>query len=96
MAEPIVTAAAEADYLEAFLWYRERSESAAERFEAEFERALSAIGDHPERYAFCDRRHRHYLMRRYPYQVAYRFQRDQVVIVAVTHGKRKPRYWHHR
>jgi hypothetical protein len=44
MAEVIVTAAAEAEYLESLLWYAERSPSAAAGFVAEIDRALSAIG----------------------------------------------------
>jgi plasmid stabilization system protein ParE len=97
MAEPIITAAAEADYLEGFLWYVERSAGVAERFEAEFARALAEIGASPHRFAGCgDNRHRRFLLRRYPYQVVYRVEVDRPVIIAVAHAKRKPLYWRDR
>jgi plasmid stabilization system protein ParE len=48
-------------------------QEAAERFEAEFARALEAIGANPERYSTCgDERHRFYLLKRYPFQLIYR------------------------
>ena len=93
MDEAIVTSAAEADYLEALLWYGERSQRAAAGFEAEFENALAQIAAAPLRFALCDHRHRRFLMRRYPYQVVYRSEGGSIVIVAVAHAKRKPTYW---
>jgi plasmid stabilization system protein ParE len=93
MAEPIVSTAAEADYLEALVWYAKRSRRAAEGFEAEFDAALAKIAKAPLRFALCDQRHRRFLMRRYPYQVVYRIERDDVVVIAVAHAKRKPRFW---
>jgi plasmid stabilization system protein ParE len=96
MAEPIVTAAAERDYLESLIWYGKRSQRAAEGFEAEFENALTQIAAAPLRFARCDQRHRRFLMRRYPYQVVYRSEGDDIVVIAVAHAKRKPLYWKNR
>ncbi len=96
MAEPIVTAAAEADYLEALLWYGKRSQRAADNFESQFDEALAQIASAPLRFAHCDPRHRRFLMRRYPYQVVYRLEGDHVVVIAVAHAKRKPQYWKQR
>ncbi len=77
MAEPIVSAAAEADYFEALVWYGKRSQRAAEGFEAQFENALAQIAAAPMRFALCDERHRRFLLRRYPYQVVYRIEGDR-------------------
>jgi hypothetical protein len=33
------------------------------------------------------------LMRRYPYQVIFRRHADQLVVIAVAHAARKPKYW---
>ena len=93
MAEVLIAAAAEQDYTEALLWYAGRSEQAARRFEAEFERAIQAIQMAPERFPFCDGSHRFYLMRRYPFQVIYRETSGQMMIVAVAHARRQPGYW---
>ena len=96
MAEILVTAAAEADYLDALLWYAGRSQRAAEGFEAAFEQALQLITDSPYRFAMCNGRHRRFLMRRYPYQVVYRIEEDQPIVIATAHTKRKPRFWKER
>jgi plasmid stabilization system protein ParE len=96
MADVLVTSAAERDYSESLCWYSQRSQRAAEGFEAEFERVLRVIGEDPRRYPVCDERHRFYLMRRYPFQVIYREQVDQVIVVAVAHAKREPGYWSNR
>lgn len=96
MANVLVTSAAERDFTEALCWYAERSQRAAEAFDAEFQRALEQIAADPVRFPLCDDVHRFYLMRRYPYQVIYREHDDQRIVVAVAHSKRRPGYWHDR
>ncbi len=36
------------------------------------------------------------LVKRFPFQVAYRLMPDSIVIVAIAHLKRKPGYWNDR
>ena len=84
------------DYEDACTWYYERSERAAERFEEAVERALDDVVEAPERWPFCDRRHRQHLMRKYPYSIVYRLVDDTVVIVAVAHASRRFGYWKRR
>jgi plasmid stabilization system protein ParE len=93
MAEVLIAAAAETEYLESLLWYMQRSRVAAAGFEAEFDRVLRLIGEAPQRYPLCNRRHRRILMRRYPFQVVYRQEREMVVVIAVAHTSRGPRAW---
>jgi plasmid stabilization system protein ParE len=93
MIKPRVSSAAEWDFTAALCWYAERRQRAADGFDAEFDKALEAIGADPRRFPLCDERHRFYLMDRYPYQVIYREERDRVVIIAVAHAKRSPQYW---
>ena len=45
----LVAEAAEDEYTDSLRWYAKRSIRTAERFEAEFEKALEAIAAHPER-----------------------------------------------
>jgi plasmid stabilization system protein ParE len=96
MAEARILAVAEQEYAEAISWYAGRSAQAAERFRAEFKRAIQMIEQYPQVCARCDRQHRYYLMRRYPYQVIFREQPQGALIVAVAHCKRRPGYWHGR
>ncbi|NQU24030.1 MAG: type II toxin-antitoxin system RelE/ParE family toxin [Candidatus Nealsonbacteria bacterium] len=96
MVDVLIASAAERDFTEALRWYAERSQRAAEGFEAEFDRTLASIGADPQRFPHCDDRHRYCLMRRYPFQVIYREQADQAVIIAVAHAKREPGFWSDR
>ena len=93
MSKPRVTSAAESEFTEALCWYAGRSQHAAEQFDAEFDKALETISTNPRRFPLCDERHRFYLMDRYPYQVIYREEHDDVIVIAVAHAKRRPRYW---
>ena len=96
MTDVVVSTAAEGDYAEALSWYAERSVDAAEHFDEELDRALRSIASDPERFPRCDKRHRYYLMRRFPFQIIYRQYEDRVVVIAVAHTARKPVYWSER
>jgi len=93
MSKPRVISAAEWDFTEALRWCAERSQRAAEGFDAEFDKALETIRANPNRFPRCDERHRFYLLDRYPYQVIYREESGEVVVIAVAHAKRSPQYW---
>jgi len=93
MARLLISSAAESEFTEALCWYAERSGRAAEGFDAEFDRALETISTDPLRFPRCDDRHRFYLMSRYPYQIIYRSQGDDWMVIAVAHAKRQPGYW---
>ena len=96
MTELVVSSAAEFDYADALAWYTERSVKAAERFDAELDRALQTIASDPERFPRCDDHHQYYLMRHFPYQVIYRLRENRVVVIAIAHTARQPRYWAER
>ena len=96
MTEPRFLPGATKDYEDAFDWYRARSERAAEGFEEAVERALADIVEAPDRWPFCDRRHRQHLLRRYPYSIVYRLVNDTVVVAAVAHARLRFGYWKRR
>jgi len=96
MGKTIFCSAAEVDYTESLCWYTERSVDAATKFEAELDRAINEIASDPERFPQCDDRHRFFLMRRFPFQVIYRLQDDDVIIIAIAHTSRTPSYWANR
>ncbi|PHQ33029.1 type II toxin-antitoxin system RelE/ParE family toxin [Rhodopirellula bahusiensis] len=96
MTSVIVLEGAERDYSESLAWYAKRSTGVAEDFDIELDRAFSLIDAEPTRYPKCDARHRFFLLRRFPFRVIYRIERDAVVVVAVAHGSRVPSYWSHR
>jgi len=81
------------DALEAYDWYAERSQQAADTFHEELQVAGRAIQQSSERWANYLFGTRRYLMKRYPFVVVYRLAADRIEIMAVAHGRRKPGYW---
>jgi plasmid stabilization system protein ParE len=77
-------------------WYAERSATAAAGFAEEIDAALSAITRLPAAWPPFAHGTRRYLLRRFPYSVVYRVERDRILIVAVAHGHRRPGYWRSR
>ena len=93
MVELRVCSAAEAEFTDALCWYAERSTLVALEFDAEFSESIARIQEFPERYPALDGRHRFFLMRRFPYQIIYRWTNEQITIIAVAHTSRNPGYW---
>jgi plasmid stabilization system protein ParE len=81
---------------EAFHWYQERSEIAAERFWQQLRRAREYVTQHPHscgKYVHGTRCAR---LRRFPYGLVYVLRSDRIIGVAVAHLKRRPGYWRAR
>jgi plasmid stabilization system protein ParE len=77
-------------------WYRERNETAAERFRRELDRAVELIGERPEAAPPYVGNTRRFLLRRFPFFVVYRVFSRHVQVVAVAHARRRPHYWRKR
>jgi plasmid stabilization system protein ParE len=78
---------------EARLWYLARSADAASAFVAEIDRALARIAESPKRWPErSDGRHR-YALRRFPFIVVFCVEGDELRVLAVQHGRRRPEYW---
>jgi plasmid stabilization system protein ParE len=84
------------DFDESFDWYAERSVPAAVRFAAAVDAALDRIVADPTQFASADGTHRECPVKKFPFRVAYRLVDDLVLVVAIAHAKRPPRYWRHR
>ena len=86
-------AVAEAEAEAAQAWYEQRSLLAAAGFLHELTRAVNRIREAPHRYARAEHGTRRILLDRFPFSIYYRVTDEAVVIVAVAHAKRRPRYW---
>ena len=80
----------------AFLWYRNRSDIAAERFREELHHAMDAIASSPDAWPTYVHATRRYLLRRFPFMVVYRVTPEEIQVVAVAHARRRPGYWKER
>jgi toxin ParE1/3/4 len=87
---------AEREYLSSLSWYHERSPSAALDFEDEFRKAISAISESPDRWPIYLSRCHRYILHQFPFSLVYRILDDEVFILAVAHGHRRPGYWRKR
>jgi plasmid stabilization system protein ParE len=86
---------AEADFLEGLRFYAERDRAVARRFDQLIKRTISIIVENPGRRPVKDGSHR-YVLRRFPYIVAYVADGPLVSIIAVAHHSRDPASWEDR
>jgi toxin ParE1/3/4 len=86
---------AEADFLEGLRFYAERDRAVARRFDQLIKRTIALIVDNPGRWPVRDGSHR-YVLRRFPYAVAYVVEGQVVSIIAVAHQSRDPASWRDR
>jgi plasmid stabilization system protein ParE len=87
---------AEAEIREAFLWYFERSAIAANAFRTEVLAAIDGLSESAETWPVDDDGVRHIVLRHFPYTVHYEILDRRVVVLAVAHQRRRPRYWKNR
>ena len=77
-------------------WYNERLAGLGDDFRLELLRALDSIVRFPLLWppSAYDRRARRFLLPRFPYGVVYVVAADaSIVVVAIAHARRRPRYW---
>jgi len=72
---------AEAEYLEALRWYRERSPASAVRFEAEFSRSIERIEQAPERWPRYLEDSRRFLLHQFPFEIVYQQSSASLVLI---------------
>lgn len=81
------------DFDEAVVWYAEQSVKASIRFIDEVDRLVQQIGNYPDAFQIVGHRSRLALVNGFPYGIIYKQCPDHLLIVAVTHLKRKQTYW---
>jgi plasmid stabilization system protein ParE len=94
--------AAEAELKEAIAWYNAERPGVGERFLAVVDSRMEVIGRQPERFERLRIRGLHQeirralVLKRFPYSIIFRVDEREIVVVAIAHAKRRPRYWRHR
>ena len=78
---------------DAFDWYNEREEEVGRHFLDELDRAIRRIRSFPLSSTEVAPGIRRCLMARFPYGVMYGIERDSIIVIAVAHLHRDPRYW---
>ena len=81
---------------EGYRWYESKSTGLGEDFLNELESALNLILELPDTWPLLSKSFRRYLLKRFPYGVIYKINKDRIFIVAVMHLSREPGYWRKR
>ena len=87
---------ARAEYLASVDYYNDVGLGSA--FADEFEIALDLIISFPSAWPPLAARGtvRRCLLRRFPYGIVYAVLGDEILVLAIAHARRSPRYWRHR
>ncbi len=88
--------AAQSELSEASAYYNAQREGLGDEFVAEVRETVGRILGHPEAWPRLSARTRRCLTKRFPYGVLYQIRNDRLLVVAVTHLKRKPNTWRSR
>ena len=83
---------------EAARWYSQQQRGLGREFQTELKRSLKMLRAKPERLPVLETATRNIdvrriLMARFPYKVIFEIVQNEVVVLAVAHGSRRPNYW---
>jgi hypothetical protein len=84
---------AEADILEAFVWYEEQSMGLGSDFMRAVDAMLANIARNPLEHQVLYKNVRRATLRRFPYGLFYIINRDVVIVLGCIHAKRDPKKW---
>ncbi len=84
---------AQSEIDDAFAWYESQSQGLGTQFLDEFDRAFRRVMAYPLASADIGDGLRRCLLSRFPYGIIYGTDTQTVIIVAVAHLHREPRYW---
>ena len=87
---------AEQDIAEARDWYEERNSGLGRDFLSAVDATMSRVAERPLAFPEVHGPTRRAVMRRFPYGIYYRIVGQQIVVLAVMHGRRHPRRWRQR
>ena len=87
---------AAAELLDARDWYEEQRPGLGGAFATEVDMVLSRIVQAPLAYPRVHGETRRALVRRFPYAIYFHAMPDEIVVLAVIHGRRHPRHWQSR
>lgn len=87
---------AQAELDEAVSFYNEQSKGLGDAFLVEVLRVIDRITRYPDAWHPLSRNIRRSRLSRFPYGIVYTTIGDDILVIAVAHGHRRPRYWRDR
>lgn len=87
---------AEAEMIEAALWYEKQQINLGKRFLVSVQNAINKISINPILYPFVESDIRRCLIKTFPFGILFRNKPRRIEIIAVMHLHRNPGYWKDR
>jgi plasmid stabilization system protein ParE len=87
---------AEEEFRDAVRYYENEAPGIGLRFVVDIRKAVMFITENPYAAAAVGSGIRRKVLNRFPYSLLYAVESELIVIVAVAHQKRRPRYWRGR
>jgi plasmid stabilization system protein ParE len=78
---------------DAVAWYKEKRDDLENAFLDELDRIVRLVRTHPLLAKEIEPEIRRFLFVRFPYSLIYGVDEDSIVVIAVAHQQRRPRYW---
>ena len=78
---------------DAVRWYEEQAEGLSRDFLDELDRAVRLVRIYPLMATQIEPDIRRFLFSRFPYSLIYGLDQETIVVIAVAHQHREPRYW---
>jgi plasmid stabilization system protein ParE len=78
---------------DAFHWFEERNENLGFEFLTEIDRIVQLVRSFPFAAFEIEPEIRRALLARFPYAVVYGVTPNEIIVIAVSHTHRKPKYW---
>jgi plasmid stabilization system protein ParE len=78
---------------DAVVWYEEQAKGLGRDFLDELDRVVRLVKIYPHIATQIEPDVRRFLFRRFPYSLIYGINNDTLVVIAVAHQHREPRYW---
>jgi plasmid stabilization system protein ParE len=78
---------------DAVAWYNEQAEGLGRDFLDELDRVIRLIRTYPLLATQIEPEIRRFLLIRFPYSLVYGIDQETIVVIAVAHLHREPRYW---
>lgn len=78
---------------DAVVWYDNQVDGLGREFLDELDRSVRLVRAYPEASTEIEPGIRRWLLARFPYSLVYGIDKETVVVIAVAHLHREPRYW---
>ncbi len=89
----LIAKLAEQEIEDAVVWYDSQSPGLGIQFLDDFDRAVRRVGLYPLSRVEIEPGLRRCLLTRFPYGIIYGIDADSIIVLAIAHLHREPRYW---